>query len=182
MLPAVDGMNRAFLCPQGGDWCQASGRHSPCVWGRVNSLLPAPVSRASLDALSLLVCSLFSADPEGAGPCGCLSPGPAGQDLSLGPQALVKLLCAGGQADALPASLSPRTPLPALASPPGPLPPPFLLRSRGRSHSFKYHPYARPPKFLSSQDLASHIPSLARVSYVCPLACSHPHPCSLPPH
>lgn len=90
-------MNRAFLCPQGGDWCQASGRHSPCVWGRVNSLLPAPVSRASLDALSLLVCSLFSADPEGAGPCGCLSPGPAGQDLSLGPQALVKLLCAGGR-------------------------------------------------------------------------------------
>ena len=63
----------------------------------MNSLRPAPVSGASFDALSLLVCSPFSADPEGTGPRGCLSPGPAGQDLSLGPQALVKLPCAGGR-------------------------------------------------------------------------------------
>ena len=64
---------------------------------------------------------------------------------------------------------------------------PFLLCSRGWSHSFKYHPYATPPKFPSSQDLASHIPgfsaqSLAHVSHAYPLTHSHLHPCSLLPH
>lgn len=55
-------MDQAFLCPQGGDRCQAPRRQSPCVWGRVNSLLPAPVSRAPLGALSPLACTPFSAE------------------------------------------------------------------------------------------------------------------------
>ena len=167
--------------------------------GRVNSLLPAPVWRASLGALSPLVCSPLSAEllralvRVGACPLTC-RPGFVPR-----PPSPREALLHGGRADAQfsclhldsPASFSPRTPLRASASPPAalvtperwaPAPSfPFLLCSCRRSHRFKYHPYAMPPKYPSSQDLASHTPGFSaqapsRVSHVCPVTRAHRTP------
>ena len=138
--------------------------------GESKQPLPAPVWRASLGALSPIVCSPLSAEllralvRVGACPLTC-RPGfvprpPSPREAPLH----------GGRADAQfsclrldpPASLSPRTPLRVSASPPAalvtpecwaPAPSfPFLLCSRGWSHRFKYHPHAMPPKYPSSQD------------------------------
>ena len=167
--------------------------------GESKQPLPAPVWRASLGALSPIVCSPLSAEllralvRVGACPLTC-RPGfvprpPSPREAPLH----------GGRADAQfsclrldpPASLSPRTPLRVSASPPAalvtpecwaPAPSfPFLLCSRGWSHRFKYHPHAMPPKYPSSQDLASHTPGFsaqapARVSHVCSVTRSHRTP------